>query len=106
MADDVRISNKEGWIFIKNRINDLPESLVPVTVLGESGNSSRSRTCWKPAMDLYFIDLMLDQVHKGGIVCGSFGKQAWKEMITAFNAKFGCNSKVKSNYLEVILTWL
>ncbi|KAM7275557.1 hypothetical protein ACFE04_017423 [Oxalis oulophora] len=71
---------------------NIPESLVPVD---ESGSSSRSRTVWKPAMDLYFIDLMLDQVHKGGIVCGSFSKQAWKEMITAFNAKFGCNSKAK-----------
>lgn len=40
-------------------------------------------------MDRYFIDLMLEQVHKGNQVDGLFLKQAWMEMIASFNAKFG-----------------
>ncbi|XAR62359.1 hypothetical protein NMG60_11017091 [Bertholletia excelsa] len=50
---------------------------------------SRSRTYWQPPMDRYFIDLMLDQVHKGNQIDGMFPKQAWTEMIALFNARFG-----------------
>lgn len=52
---------------------------------------NRSRTYWQPPMDRYFIDLMLDQVRNGGRIDGVFRKQAWMEMITLFNAKFGFN---------------
>ncbi|EXB95722.1 hypothetical protein L484_007472 [Morus notabilis] len=50
---------------------------------------NRSRTYWQPPMDRYFIDVMMDQVQKGSRIDGVFRKQAWMEMIAAFNAKFG-----------------
>lgn len=49
----------------------------------------RSRIYWKPPMDRYFIDLMLKQVEEGGRVDRVFRKQAWTEMISSFNRKFG-----------------
>ncbi|XP_043705936.1 uncharacterized protein LOC122655710 isoform X3 [Telopea speciosissima] len=52
-------------------------------------SSDRSRTDWTPSMDRYFIDLMLEQVQKGNKFDNTFNKQAWSDMITLFNAKFG-----------------
>ncbi|KAI3449434.1 hypothetical protein Pfo_006099 [Paulownia fortunei] len=55
---------------------------------------ARTRTYWQPPMDRYFIDLMLDQVNKGNHVDGLLRKQAWREMISSFNSKFGFNYAV------------
>ncbi|KAJ4839168.1 hypothetical protein Tsubulata_032040, partial [Turnera subulata] len=56
--------------------------------------SSRSRTYWQPPMDRYFIDLMLEQMQKGNQFDGVFRKQAWMDMIAAFNGRFGFNYDV------------
>ncbi|KAK4418094.1 hypothetical protein Salat_2222100 [Sesamum alatum] len=55
---------------------------------------ARTRTCWQPPMDRYFIDLMLGQVNQRNHVDGLLRKQAWREMISSFNAKFGFNYTV------------
>ncbi|XP_023520773.1 uncharacterized protein LOC111784223 isoform X1 [Cucurbita pepo subsp. pepo] len=52
-------------------------------------SSDRLRTNWTPAMEQYFIDLMLDQVHKGNRMGHTFNKQAWNDMLMMFNARFG-----------------
>lgn len=51
--------------------------------------SDRSRTIWTEAMESYFIDLLLDQVHRGNRMGHTFNKQAWNEMLAMFNANFG-----------------
>lgn len=56
--------------------------------------SNRTRTYWQPPMDRYFIDLMLEQWQKGNQIDGVFRKQAWMDMITSFNARFGFNYDV------------
>ncbi|KAF3446171.1 hypothetical protein FNV43_RR11350 [Rhamnella rubrinervis] len=53
-----------------------------------TGND-RSRTYWTPTMERYFIDLMLEQMHRGTRIGHTFNKQAWTDMLTVFNAKFG-----------------
>lgn len=45
-------------------------------------------------MDRYFLDILLDQVKKGNQIDGLLRKQAWAEMISLFNAKFGFLYKV------------
>lgn len=55
---------------------------------------ARTRTYWQPPMDRYFVDLVLDQVKKGNHLDGLLRKQAWREMISSFNAKFGFNYAV------------
>ncbi|KAF8376838.1 hypothetical protein HHK36_031504 [Tetracentron sinense] len=66
------------------------ESVIDVVPdILDSTISNRSRTYWQPPMDRYFIDLMLDQVHKENQIDGLFRKQAWMDMIALFNAKFG-----------------
>lgn len=50
--------------------------------------SDRSRTYWTPAMERYFIDLMLEQLHRGARIGHTFNKQAWTDMLAMFNAKF------------------
>lgn len=52
-------------------------------------NNERSRTEWSTEMDQYFIELMLDQVGRGNKTDNTFNKQAWTDMLTMFNAKFG-----------------
>lgn len=52
-------------------------------------SNERSRTYWTPEMERYFIDLMLDQMHKGNKIGHTFNKQAWADMRTMFNAQFG-----------------
>ncbi|XP_021672829.2 uncharacterized protein At2g29880 isoform X2 [Hevea brasiliensis] len=59
-----------------------------------STGSNRTRTYWQPPMDRYFIDLMLEHMRKGNQIDGVFRKQAWMDMITSFNAKFGFNYDV------------
>ena len=51
--------------------------------------SERLRTYWMPTMERYFIDLMLDQMHRGNRVGHTFTKQAWADMLVLFSAKFG-----------------
>lgn len=66
-----------------------------------STSSERMRTNWTPNMERYFIDLMLDQMHKGNRLGHTFNKQAWTDMLTVFNAKFGCKydrDTLKSHY--------
>ncbi|KAI8027089.1 L10-interacting MYB domain-containing protein [Camellia lanceoleosa] len=52
-------------------------------------SSERLRTYWTPAMERYFIDLMLDHMHRGNRVGHTFNKQAWADMLSMFSAKFG-----------------
>uniref|UniRef100_A0A9I9D9H2 L10-interacting MYB domain-containing protein n=1 Tax=Cucumis melo TaxID=3656 RepID=A0A9I9D9H2_CUCME len=52
-------------------------------------SSDRLGTNWTPAMEQYFIDLMLNQVHRGNRMGHTFNKQAWNDMLMMFNAKFG-----------------
>ncbi|XAR71485.1 hypothetical protein NMG60_11028775 [Bertholletia excelsa] len=54
-----------------------------------ASNGERSRTDWTAAMDQYFIELMLDQQERGNMINSTFSKQAWNDMLTSFNAKFG-----------------
>lgn len=64
-------------------------------------SNDRSRMNWTPLMERYFIDLLLEQLHKGNTVGHTFNKQAWTEMLTMFNANFGsqCDKDVlKSRY--------
>lgn len=51
--------------------------------------SDRTRVSWTAAMERYFIDLMLDQLHRGNRLGHTFNKQAWTDMMTLFNLKFG-----------------
>ncbi|XVF35694.1 hypothetical protein REPUB_Repub18cG0168100 [Reevesia pubescens] len=51
--------------------------------------NDRTRTYWTPTMERYFIDLMLEQMHRGNRIGHTFNKQAWTDMLTVFNAKFG-----------------
>lgn len=66
---------------------------VPAVTWGDGMPSltpcERSRTDWTPAMDQYFIELMLDQLGRGNKIDNIFNKQAWTDMLTMFNAKFG-----------------
>lgn len=52
-------------------------------------NTERSRTDWTASMDQFFTKLLLDQREKGNKVENSYNKEAWTEMLTSFNAKFG-----------------
>ena len=37
-------------------------------------------------MECYFIDLLLDEVHRGNRMGHTLKKQAWIDMLTMFNA--------------------
>ncbi|KAK3211208.1 hypothetical protein Dsin_015914 [Dipteronia sinensis] len=66
--------------------------------------NDRSRTYWTPTMERYFIDLMLEQMHRGNRVGHTFNKQAWTDMLTMFNAKFGSQydkDVLKSRYTNL-----
>ncbi|EOX95182.1 Uncharacterized protein TCM_004738 isoform 1 [Theobroma cacao] len=82
------IAADEDCISVSQEVKDTPETMPNVTT---TPLYSRTRTNWHPPMDRSFIDLMLEQVHKGNQVDGVFRKQAWVEMIASFNAKFGFN---------------
>lgn len=65
-----------------NFVGDGIYNLVPLS-------NDRQRTDWTQEMDQYFIELMLDQVGRGNKTAITFNKQAWTDMLTLFNAKFG-----------------
>ena len=44
-------------------------------------SSKRTRTNWTLAMECYFIDLLLDQVHRGNRMGHTLKKQAWTDML-------------------------
>lgn len=50
--------------------------------------SDRSRTYWTPNMEHYFIDLLVDQMHRGNRIGHTFNKHAWTDMLVMFNSKF------------------
>ncbi|GKU91123.1 hypothetical protein SLEP1_g5040 [Rubroshorea leprosula] len=52
-------------------------------------NTDHAKIDWSQSMDQYFLQLMLDQLHKGNKVGCTFTKKAWIRMITLFNAYFG-----------------
>ncbi|PIN17903.1 hypothetical protein CDL12_09429 [Handroanthus impetiginosus] len=57
---------------------------------GQNPSSNHcSRTYWTPTMERYFIDLMLEHIHRGNRIGHTFNKQAWTDMLAIFNAKFG-----------------
>ncbi|KAK8489221.1 hypothetical protein V6N11_029236 [Hibiscus sabdariffa] len=67
-------------------------------------SNDRTRTYWTPTMERYFIDLMLEQMHRGNRVGHTFSKQAWTDMLTVFNAKFGSQydkDVLKSRYTNL-----
>ncbi|MBA0680852.1 hypothetical protein Goari_012529 [Gossypium aridum] len=67
-------------------------------------SSDRTRTNWTPTMERFFIDLMLDQMHRGNRLGHTFNKQAWTDMLSIFNAKFGCKydrDTLKSHYTNL-----
>ena len=66
-------------------------SLVPAS-------KEHSKIDWAPAMDPYFVKLLLDQLKKGNKICNIFKKQAWNDMLTLFNGKFG--SKYGKSFLK------
>ncbi|KAK7351341.1 hypothetical protein VNO77_10715 [Canavalia gladiata] len=62
------------------------------TMSGESASSNgndRSRMYWTPLMERCFIELMLEHLRRGNGIGHTFNKQAWTDMLTTFNAKFG-----------------
>lgn len=74
-------------------------------MVGQTSNGNeRSRTYWTPAMERYFIDLMLEQMHRGARVGHTFSRQAWTEMLAVFNDNFGSQydkEVLKSRYTSL-----
>ncbi|KAI3472970.1 hypothetical protein Pfo_029395 [Paulownia fortunei] len=57
---------------------------------GQNPSSNHcSRTYWTPTMEQYFVNLMLEHIHRGNRIGHTFNKQAWTDMLAVFNAKFG-----------------
>lgn len=54
-----------------------------------SCNTERSRTDWTLDMDKYLTELLLHQGQKGNKLGNSYTKEAWNQMLTSFNSKFG-----------------
>lgn len=63
-------------------------NLVPAT-------NEQVKTDWTLAMDRYFIKILLGQLRKGSKVNDTFTRQAWKDILTSFNAKFGFQYGIK-----------
>ncbi|XP_059643096.1 L10-interacting MYB domain-containing protein-like isoform X2 [Cornus florida] len=55
----------------------------------ETPTTERSKTNWKPPMDRYFIEIMLEEIHRGNTSGTSFRKEAWTHMLDLLNSKFG-----------------
>lgn len=51
--------------------------------------SNNARTSWTVPMDRYLIDLLLEQALEGNKIGHGFLTEAWMEMVTKFNARFG-----------------
>ncbi|PON98377.1 Myb/SANT-like domain containing protein [Trema orientale] len=57
---------------------------------GFSGiNGGTLRANWTQSQDIYFIELLLEQVRRGNKTGHGFRKQSWGEMLVLFNSKFG-----------------
>ncbi|XP_022766930.1 L10-interacting MYB domain-containing protein-like [Durio zibethinus] len=52
-------------------------------------NTENVRANWMPPHDQYFVELLMDQVQRGNKTGYAFKQQAWVDMITEFNSKFG-----------------
>ena len=66
--------------------------------------NDRTRTYWTSTVERYFIVLMLEQMHRGNRIGHTFSKQAWTDMLTVFNAKFGSQydkDVLKSRYTNL-----
>ncbi|KAG7572100.1 Myb/SANT-like domain [Arabidopsis suecica] len=66
--------------------------------------NDRTRTYWTPTMERFFIDLMLEHLHRGNRTGHTFNKQAWNEMLSVFNSKFGSQydkDVLKSRYTNL-----
>ncbi|KAK7337492.1 hypothetical protein VNO77_18069 [Canavalia gladiata] len=83
---DVKVDKECGICTVENANDDCEQKTLNETA---TTFCSRTRTYWQPPMDRYFINLMLAHVHKGNQSDGVFSKQAWMEMISTFNEKFG-----------------
>ncbi|KAH1071193.1 hypothetical protein AAZX31_03G197000 [Glycine max] len=82
---DVRTDEDCGISTVENATDDCEQRAKKTA----SSSGTRTRTYWQPPMDRYFINLMLAHLHKGNQFDGVFSKQAWVEMISSFNKKFG-----------------
>ncbi|XWS26143.1 hypothetical protein CRYUN_Cryun26dG0005600 [Craigia yunnanensis] len=84
-----------GGAIDEGSLNNLPQEYdISRTTAGDGNGrvtpaSDRTRTFWTPPMDRYLIDLLLDQVHRGNKLGQTFITQAWIDMVTSFNVKFG-----------------
>uniref|UniRef100_A0A2P2JI35 L10-interacting MYB domain-containing protein n=2 Tax=Rhizophora mucronata TaxID=61149 RepID=A0A2P2JI35_RHIMU len=87
--EDYRISVSKAVVVDDSVSKKVADDTQPAALQGSCMTRHRSRTYWQPPMDRYFIDLMLEQLRKGNQIDGVFRKQAWIDMITSFNAKFG-----------------
>jgi hypothetical protein len=52
-------------------------------------NNGPLRINWTRQMDRYFIDLMLEQLHRGNKIGRTYNMQAWTWMNASFSNKFG-----------------
>lgn len=55
-------------------------------------------------MERFFIDLMLEHLHRGNRTGHTFSKHAWNEMLGVFNSKFGSQydkDVLKSRYTNL-----
>lgn len=81
-----------------------PSGELPVLMTGEEINEQSFAgdillgIDWTPSMELYFIDLMVDHVHRGNKVDHIFNEQAWADMVGSFNENF--ELKCNKNLLE------
>ncbi|XP_021899032.1 uncharacterized protein LOC110815515 isoform X1 [Carica papaya] len=86
-------SNNEFWDHMQHDKN-FDESLNPSKIVEEkkghfSAGIDIQKECWTPPMDRYLTDLLLEQALRGNKIGHAFVSEAWIEMATIFNAKFG-----------------
>ncbi|KAJ4834340.1 hypothetical protein Tsubulata_037539, partial [Turnera subulata] len=102
------LDTKEGALALQNENIELVSLVHRLTGEGMSSqtlvSTDRSRTYWTPTMERYFIDLMLEHTHRGNKTGHTFNKQAWTEMQTVFNERFGSQydkDVLKSRYTNL-----